>query len=165
MRVRRLPCTSVMDIRAYFSPAEGNDRPNTCESEVPMSSESEEDNGTDAFHADCSGLSSSSSSSNRGTQVSGFKKSWLKGRQHWLVFDKGMYCKPCIKHNKRPFNRDTWNLTPCTRYRLHSVLSHEKCSAHQDSVKLEAAACASVNICQAIQLPLVPARGLEQAFS
>ena len=76
-----------------------------------------------------------------------------------------MYCKLCIKHNKRPFNRDTWNLTPCTRYRLHSVLSHEKCSAPQDSVKLEAAACASVNICQAIQLPLVPARGLEQAFS
>ena len=82
MCVHRLLRTSVMDIRAYFSPAEGNDRPNTCESEVPMSSESEEDNATDAFHADHSGLSSSSSSSNRGKQASGFKKSWLKGREH-----------------------------------------------------------------------------------
>ena len=134
---------------------------------IISSDHEDEEDSTDAIQADQSGFTSSSSSSdtNRGKQASGFKKCWLKGREHWLVFNRGMYCKLCIKHNKRPFNQDTWNQTLCTRHRLNSILSHEKCSAHQDSIKLEAAASTSVNISQALQTPLVPAHGLEQAFT
>ena len=111
----------------------------------------DEEDSTDAIQADHSGFTSSSSSSstNCGKQVSGFIKSWLKGREHWLVFDRGMYCKLCIKHN----------LIETLGIKLHVQ------DAHQDSIKLEAAASTSVNISQVLQSPLVPAHGLEQAFS
>ena len=52
-----------------------------------------------------------------------------------------------------------------SQYRLQSITSHEACSAHCDSVKLELAAATMTNISQAIQLPEVPVKGMEQAFS
>ena len=76
-----------------------------------------------------------------------------------------MFCSLCMKYNKQPFNCDTWNTTPCTRYRLQSIISHDGCAAHCDSVKLEAETAATVNITEAIQLPEVPEKGMEQAFS
>lgn len=132
-----------------------------CECEDSMiiiisSDHNDEQESTDAIQADHSGFTFSSSSCstiNRGKQASGFKKCWLKGREHWLVYVRGMHCKLCIKYNKRPFNRDTWNQTPCIRYRLNSIVLHEKCSAHQDSLKVEAASSTSVNIGHALQLP------------
>ena len=85
--------------------------------------------------------SSGSHSSLRGgsrKQASGFKKEWLKGRQHWLkcIDGQGMFCTLCIKYDKRPYNRITWNKAPCTRFRLQSIVSHENSAAHCDCVKL-----------------------------
>jgi len=74
-----------------------------------------------------------------------------------------MFCSLCIKYNKRPFNRDTWNDKPCKRLRLQSIVGHESSVAHKDAVKLEMAASVSVNILGAL-IPPVPAIGMEQAF-
>ena len=115
----------------------------------------------------CTTSPGASSSSGRLRQAPTFRHEWLKGREHWLRFvhGKGMFCELCIKYDKRPFNRETWNTIPCTRYRLQSITSHEGTVTHCDSVKLELAATATPAISQAIQLPEVPARGMEQAFS
>ena len=76
-----------------------------------------------------------------------------------------MFCGLCTKYDKRPFGRETWNTVPCARYRLQSIISHEDTAAHLDAVKLELAAASTPTITQAIALPEVPARGMEQAFS
>ena len=70
-------------------------------------------------------------------QASSFKRGWLKGRQHWLKFveGEGMFCELCIKHDKLPVGRETWNTIPCTRYRLQNITKHEGTVAHCDSVK------------------------------
>ena len=68
----------------------------------------------------------SDSSSTRGSSTSRascskqskcFNTEWLKGRKHWLKYEKdvGMFCLLCQKYNKRPYDQDTWNKTPCSR--------------------------------------------------
>jgi len=74
-----------------------------------------------------------------------------------------MFCFLCIKYNKHPFNRDTWNDKPCNRIRLHNILSHENSAAHRNAVKLELAASASVNISGELNPPVL-VMGMEQAF-
>ena len=68
--------------------------------------------------------SSTSASTSSSKQSRRFRKVWLTGREHWLEFsrhDRGMFCSLCRKFNKRPFNNDIWNTSPCTRLRLQSI--------------------------------------------
>lgn len=108
-------------------------------------------------------LSSRSHSSSGGShkQASGFKKEWLKGRQHCLAYIDTL----CIRYDKGPYNRLTWNKTPCTRFRLQSIVSHESSAAHCGCVRLELAAAATPTITEAIRLLEVPPKVMEQAFS
>ena len=62
-----------------------------------------------------------------------------------------------------PFTRGTWNKTPCSRLRLQSILSHERCAAHKDSLKLESLKLATTPLEHALN-PTIPAKGIEQAF-
>ena len=105
------------------------------------------------------------SSSNSSKQALKFKREWLKGRESWLKFVEDMFCELCIKYDKRPFNRQTWNMIPCTRYHLQSVTMHKRSATHRDSVRLELAASTTPTIAHAMQLPDIPAHGMEQAFS
>ena len=111
------------------------------------------------------GSSSEFSTTSESKQSRAFKRDWLVGRGHWLDAQKnGMFCLLCKKHNKQPFNCDIWNKRPCTRIRLQSIIVHEHCAAHKDSVKLEALLSAQGSIASAINPP-VPSQGMEQAFS
>ena len=77
---------------------------------------SNESNGGDASQSSVSGSSRSGSSK----QSKYFNGSWLTGRRHWLKHEKatGMFCLFCQKYDKRPYDRDIWNKTGCTRIRL-----------------------------------------------
>ena len=116
-------------------------------------------------------LGSTSSLSSTSTPMSSkqsrrFKKDWLTGRQHWLQYKheiRGMFCLLCQKFNKRPFSNEIWNSLPCTRLRLQRILTHERSAAHQDAIKLAAAAAASENIVSPLNCP-VSEKGIEQAF-
>ncbi len=81
----------------------------------------------------------SASASGRGKQATRFSNDWLKGREDWLKYIRqcGMFCTLCQKYNKQPFARDTWNKTPCRRFRFQSILKHECSAAHKHSIKLE----------------------------
>ena len=109
--------------------------------------------------------SSVSGSSSSSKQSKCFNVSWLNGRRHWLKYEKatGMFCLFCQKYNKRPYDRDVWNKTGCTRIRLQSIISHEKSAAHQDCLKLECESASTVNIASAIN-PSVPLNAIQQAF-
>ena len=76
------------------------------------------------------GASTSTTSNNSWKQSKRFNTLWLKGRRHWLKYEKGvgMFCLLCQKYDKRPYDRDVWNKHPCLRIRLQSILNHEKCS-------------------------------------
>lgn len=107
--------------------------------------------------------SASTSSSKQSRQ---FRKVWLTGREDWLEFswhDRGMFCSLCRKFNKRPFNNDIWNTSPCTRLRLQSILRHERSFAHKDAIQLAAAAATNENVVSILNRP-VSARGMEQAI-
>ena len=95
-----------------------------------------------------------------------FNTVWLKGRKHWLKYEKGvgMFCLLCQKYDKRPYDRDVWNKNPCSRIRLQSILNHEKSSAHQDSVRIESESVRTVSVAGAIN-PSVPSDGIHQAFA
>ena len=73
-----------------------------------------------------------------------------------------MYCIPCQKHDKRSFNRDTWNSIPCKRLRKERLIRYEECQAHRDSVKLEPIP-SKTNASSAIS-PTLPEKGMQQAF-
>ena len=68
-----------------------------------------------------------------------FNSNWQRGRP-WLryIHGQGMFCQTCQEFDKKPFDRDTWNKTPCKRLRLESITDHEKTVAHTDSLKLKA---------------------------
>jgi len=138
------------------SDSENEDEP---EEETPC------DDVTSDFTSDSSGTRCSSTRS-RSKQSKCFNTEWLKGRKHWLKYEKdvGMFCLLCQKYNKCPFDRDTWNKTPCSRIRLQSIVNHEKTAAHRDSVKLESEAATTVSIASAIN-PCVPSDGIHQAFA
>ena len=63
---------------------------------------------------------------------------WLKGRKHWLKYEKGMgmFCLLCQKYDRCPYDRDVLNKYPCSGIRLQSILNHEKSATHQDSIKI-----------------------------
>ena len=105
-----------------------------------------------------------SSTCTKPKQASTFLNDWLPGKEHWLKYikGKGVFCTLCQKH-KCPFARGTWNITPCTRIRLQSIISHERSAAHKDRIKLEHERTTSKTIASAIN-PVLPARGIEQAF-
>ncbi|XP_070537589.1 protein FAM200B-like [Ptychodera flava] len=86
-------------------------------------------------------------------QACAYRHEWAQGRETWLYYrqDEGMYCKLCQKYNKRPFDRDTWNKTPCRRLRLGSVKEHEQSAGHLDALKLELLSTTSHNIAEVIQ--------------
>ena len=98
-------------------------------------------------------LTSNSSSSDTSTTSNGrprcskqlkrFNTVWLRGRKHWLKYEKdvGMFCLLCQKYNKCPYDPDVWNKNPCSRIQLQSILNYEKNAAHQDSVKIESESC------------------------
>ena len=67
------------------------------------------------------------------------------------------------KYNMCPYDRNTWNKTPCSRIKLQSFVNHEKSAAHRDSVKLESEAATTVSIANAIN-PSVASDGIHQAF-
>ena len=163
----------MMDIRTFFKP------PPNKRAKLPLTLETESrKSGSGSSSADDSDneitgtlmgttMPEETSSSSCTKQAPTFRRGWLKGRENWLKFvdGMGMFCELCIKHDKRSFNRQTWNTVPCTRFRLQSITMHERCTAHRDSISLELAAAATPTIMQAINLPEVPARGMEQAFS
>jgi hypothetical protein len=70
--------------------------------------------------------------------ASSFNCEWKTGRP-WLMHVDGlvMYCSLCRKYNKMPFDRGTWNKTPCKRMRLESVEDHEDGDSHKDAVRRE----------------------------
>ncbi|XP_006813061.1 zinc finger protein 862-like [Saccoglossus kowalevskii] len=98
-------------------------------------------------------------------QSSGFRNEWVRGREAWLYcrYDEGMFCRLCQKFNKRPFDRDTWNVTACKRIRLSSIKDHEQISAHRDAVKREMTSATSQNIGEVIQ-PEVKKDAITSAF-
>ena len=62
------------------------------------------------------GTSTSTTSNNRSSctkHSKRFNTIWLKGRRHWLIYEKGvgMFCLLCQKYDKRPYDRDVWNKT------------------------------------------------------
>ena len=95
-----------------------------------------------------------------------FNTVWLKGRKHWLKYEKGvgMFCLLCQKYDKCTYDRDVWNKSPCSRIRLQSILNHEKSAAHQDSLKIESESVSTVSIAGAIN-PSIPSDGIYQAFA
>ena len=153
-----------MDLQNFFQPKLKSPPKRARLEQVNQEAESSASSAEES-ESDLTATPGETSSSNA-KQAPTFRHAWLKGRQ-WLKFiaGKGMLCELCIKHDKRPFNRETWNTIPCTRYRLQSITMHERSAAHHDSVTLDLAAAATPTISQAIQLPEVPARGIEQAFS
>ena len=122
---------------------------------------SNESNGGDASQSSVSGSSRSGSSK----QSKYFNGLWLTGRRHWLKHEKatGMFCLLCQKYDKRPYDRDIWNKTGCTRIRLQSIIRHEKSAAHQDCLKRESESASAVNIASAIS-PSVPLNTIQQTF-
>ena len=75
-----------------------------------------------------------------------------------------MFCELCQEFNKRPFDRETWNVTPCTRLRLESIQDHEKCVAHIDSVKRKAEANKQGDISVVI-VPAVSMNAMTKSFA
>ena len=109
---------------------------------------------------------SSKTSKSTNKQSHEFNRDWLSGtRKNWLRYDseeRGMYCIFCQKHNKRPFDRDSWSTIPCKRLRKESLIRYEECQAHRDSVKLEQIA-SKTNVSSAIA-PTLPEKRMKQAF-
>ena len=75
-----------------------------------------------------------------------------------------MFCLLCQKYNKRPYDRDVWNKTGCTRIRLQSIVRHERSAAHQDCLKQESESASTVNIASAIN-PSIPLNAIQQTFA
>ncbi|XP_071949126.1 zinc finger protein 862-like [Antedon mediterranea] len=101
-----------------------------------------------------------------GKQSTHFRNEWLNGRKSWLFYkpsEIGMYCFLCQKHNMRPYDRDTWNITPCKRLRLGSIKEHETSSAHQTAMNLELVVETTHNIAEVIQ-PEVNNSAITSAF-
>ena len=123
---------------------------------------------SDTLTAGSSETEAGTSSSNT-KQAVAFSKKWLKNR-NWLEYikGKGMFCKLCRKYNNSIQSsygqHDVWNTIPCTRLRLQSITGHENSSGHRQSVKLELSVRSSQNIASIVN-PVVPKRGIEQAFA
>ena len=135
--------TMSMDLRNFFTlqpPSKRAKLSPTCETESNKSSSSsssaEDSDNEQAGSLDTTTPGSETSSSSNAKQAIMFRRGWLKGRESWLNFvdGKGMFCELCIKYDKRPFNRQTWNTIPCTCYRLQSITKHKCSAAH--SIKL-----------------------------
>ena len=169
-----------MSLRKYFTPVPrigGEDEPpakRSCTAspeEADLQEEAYAPPYVDEPGSDCESTCLGSTTSSTSTPTSSkqsrrFKKDWLSGRQHWLQYRheiRGMFCLLCQKFNKRPFSNEIWNTLPCTRLRLQSILTHERSAAHQDAIKLAAAAATSENVVAALNRP-VSAKGIEQAF-
>ena len=92
-----------------------------------------------------------------------FRSGW-KTNRHWLlnVEGEGMYCQLCQKHDACPFDKTTWNTTPCTRMRLGSVKDHEDTDAHKTSVRKELQSSLT-SVTQRMN-PEISQNALEQAF-
>ena len=147
---------------------------------ITESSDSEEEESEEGYEDMTSDVTPdlTSDSSSRGTSTTSnsrpscskqskcFNTVWLKGRKHWLKYEKGvgMFCLLCQKYDKRPYDRDVWNKSPCSRIRLQSILNHEKSAAHQDSLKIESESVSTVSIAGAIN-PSVPSDGIHQVFA
>ena len=72
-----------------------------------------------------------------------FNSKWMEGRS-WLVFDElenNMKCSLCIEYGDS--SSSTCNLkgqnkflTRCTNYRISTIIDHEGCTSHKNSLKL-----------------------------
>lgn len=85
----------------------------------------------------------------------------------WLFYDNskgGMFCKLCIKCNKRPFEKPVWNEEICKRIRLESVRKHEACQSHRDTVFLEANSKVAMSPLEQVQCP-VSRSAMRHAFA
>ncbi|KAL3209459.1 hypothetical protein MRX96_009194 [Rhipicephalus microplus] len=101
-----------------------------------------------------------------GKQAAVFNASWIHDPP-WLFYDniKGeMFCKLCIKYNKRPLEKPVWNEQPCKRIRLDSVRKQDACHSHRDAVTLEANSKVAVSPLEKVQCP-VSRNAMRQAFA
>jgi hypothetical protein len=98
-------------------------------------------------------------------QSSKFNPDWKKGRP-WLKYEPGlgMTCLLCQKYKKLPFNRTTWNTTPCTRLRQVSITEHEATDSHTDAQKRDQETRVLQDIREAAD-PEVSASAMEKAFA
>ena len=95
-----------------YSDSEEEDEPDEDEASSDMTP------GTPDLTSDSSAraTSTSTTSNNRSScskQSKRFNTIWLKGRRHWLKYEKGvgMFCLLCQKYDKRLYDRDVWNKT------------------------------------------------------
>ncbi|KAH8026246.1 hypothetical protein HPB51_017382 [Rhipicephalus microplus] len=101
-----------------------------------------------------------------GKQAAVFNASWIRDHP-WFFYDNikgGMFCKLCIKYNKRPLEKPVWNEQPCKRIRLDSVRKHDACHSHRDAVTLEANSKVAVSPLEKVQCS-VSRNAMRQAFA
>ncbi|KAJ8046154.1 hypothetical protein HOLleu_04739 [Holothuria leucospilota] len=92
-----------------------------------------------------------------------FKDSWITGRP-WLSYvdGLGMFCKLCQKCDMIPYDRDTWNKTPCSRLRKESVYDHESSVAQKDALKRDLEAKQNAKV---YDVPEVSLSHMSQVFA